>query len=104
MEQAIAELVGTGYTEVQKTDEEIAKEKAAVAETKKATLTASRSGAVNILANQIAAAKGKNAPALQARANAFIDANPTATPAQVKAEFPDLRALAVKAFTKKKKK
>ena len=104
LEQAIAELVGTGYTEVQKTDEEIAKEKAAVAETKKATLTASRSGAVNILANQIAAAKGKNAPALQARANAFIDANPTATPAQVKEQFPELRALAVKAFTKKKKK
>jgi hypothetical protein len=104
LEQAIAELVGTGYTEVQKTDEEIAKEKAAVAETKKATLTASRSGAVNILANQIAAAKGKNAPALQARANAFIDANPKATPAQVKAEFPDLRAVAVKAAAAKKKK
>lgn len=111
LEQAIAELVGTGYTEVQKTEEELAADKVAadkVASDKviadKATLTASRSGAVNILANQIAAAKGKNAPALQARANAFIDANPTATPAQVKEQFPDLRALAVKAFTKKKKK
>ena len=111
LEQAIAELVGTGYTEVQKTDEELAKEKAAADKAAadkviadKATLTASRSGAVNILANQIAAAKGKNAPALQARANTFIAANPKATPAQVKEEFPELRAIAVKAAAAKKKK
>ena len=111
LEQAIAELVGTGYTEVQKTDEEVVADKAAADKAAadkviadKATLTASRSGAVNILANQIAAAKGKNAPALQARANAFIAANPKATPAQVKEEFPDLRAVAVKAAAAKKKK
>jgi len=66
-----------------------------------AKVTASRSGAVNILANQIAKAKS---PALVARANAFIDANPTATPAQVKEEFPKLRAVAVKAAAAKKKK
>jgi hypothetical protein len=108
LEQAIAELVGTGYTEVQKTDEEIAADKAAADKAAadkviadKATLTASRSGAVNILANQIAKAKS---PALVARADKFIAANPTATPAQVKEEFPKLRAVAVKAAAAKKKK
>jgi hypothetical protein len=65
-----------------------------------AATAASRSGAVNTLANQIANAKNK---ALVTRANDFIAANPTATPAQVKAEFPQLRAAAVKATAAKKK-
>jgi hypothetical protein len=58
-----------------------------------------QSAAVATLARQAANAKGSNAARLQDRVETFIAANPTATPAQVKAEFPDLSAAA-----KKKKK
>jgi hypothetical protein len=61
-----------------------------------------KSKAVQMLANQVAAAKGSNAKALQARADKFIAANPTATPKEIKDEFPKLRAAAVKATAKKK--
>jgi len=115
LQDAIAQLGISGNlaidtTELTETPEERAARIAAATAAEKAAadkaaadLAASRSGAVNTLAKQIAAAKGKNAPALQARANAFIAANPTATPAQVKAEFPQLRAAAVKAAAAKKK-
>lgn len=66
------------------------------------TPAVTKSKAVQMLANQVAAAKGSNAKALQARADKFIAANPTATPKQVKDEFPQLRAAAVKATAKKK--
>jgi hypothetical protein len=114
LRDAIAELGISGNlaidtTESTETPEERAARIAAATAAEKAAAdkaaaetAASRSGAVNILAKQIAAAKGSNAPALQSRANAFIAANPTATPAQVKAEFPQLRAAAVKATAKKK--
>jgi hypothetical protein len=58
-----------------------------------------QSAAVATLARQAANAKGSNAARLQDRVETFIASNPTATPAQVKAEFPDLSAAA-----KKKKK
>jgi hypothetical protein len=66
------------------------------------TPAVTKSKAVQMLANQVAAAKGSNAKALQARANEFIAANPTATPKEIKDEFPKLRAAAVKATAKKK--
>ena len=114
LRDAIAELGVSGNlaidtTESTETPEERAARIAAATAAEKAAAdkaaaetAASRSKAVQTLANQVAAAKGSNAPALQARANAFIAANPTATPAQVKAEFPQLRAAAVKATAKKK--
>jgi hypothetical protein len=77
-----------------------AAEKAA-ADKAAAETAASRSGAVNTLAKQVANAKSA---ALVTRANNFIAANPKATPAQVKAEFPQLRAAAVKATAAAKKK
>lgn len=114
LQDAIAGLQVTGNLNIDttpstETEEERAARIAAATAAEKAAadkaaadLAASRSAAVNTLARQVAAAKGSNAPALQARANAFIAANPTATPAQVKAEFPQLRAAAVKAAAKKK--
>ncbi len=102
LQDAIATLQGSGYLNLVSdtntgTDTTAADTAAATAA---ATTAASRSGAVNTLAKQVANAKNK---ALVTRANDFIAANPTATPAQVKAEFPQLRAAAVKAAAAKKK-
>ena len=77
-----------------------AAEKAA-ADKAAAETAASRSGAVNTLAKQVANAKNT---ALTTRVDKFIAANPKATPAQVKEEFPKLRAAAVKATAAAKKK
>ena len=67
-------------------------------ENKTVPVVPTQSAAVATLANQVANAKNQT---LVNRANAFIEANPTATLAQVKKEFPDLTAAAI---AKKKKK
>jgi hypothetical protein len=113
LQDAIAELQVSGNlkidtTESTETPEErtarlaaaTAAEKAA-ADKAAAETAASRSAAVNTLAKQVANAKSA---ALTTRVDKFIAANPKATPAQVKEEFPKLRAAAVKATAAAKKK
>ena len=104
LQDAIATLQGSGYLNLvsdTNTGTDTTAADTTAADTAAATTAASRSGAVNTLAKQVANAKNK---ALVTRANDFIAANPTATPAQVKAEFPQLRAAAVKATAAAKKK
>jgi hypothetical protein len=103
LQDAIASVTGSGALEytppvVDTTTGGAADTGGAAAE----TATVAKSKAVQMLANQVAAAKGSNAKALQTRANEFIAANPTATPKEIKDEFPKLRAAAVKATAKKK--
>lgn len=107
LQDAIAAVTGSGALEYTPTETSTSGSTTGGTTTGGTTTTGTtaptQSNAVAILARQVAAAKGSNAPALQARAEKFIAANPTATPAQVKAEFPQLRAAAVKAAAAKKK-
>jgi hypothetical protein len=99
----LASLLGTGYLNPASTDPAVQNilQTAVPGYVPPAVVEAPKpSAAVATLATQVANAKGSNAKALQARADKFITANPTATLAQVKAEFPDLTAAAAK---KKKK-
>lgn len=93
IQDALAALLGTGYI----TPESI--NPVTVPTTAPVVQQPAQSAAVATLARQAANAKGSNAARLQNRVETFIAANPTATPAQVKEEFPDLSAAA-----KKKKK
>jgi hypothetical protein len=99
LERALAAIYGTGYTAppvVPVTGTETDTVTDTVTETV-APAAPVQSAPVARLATQVANAKNQ---ALVNRANKFIAANPTATLAQVKEEFPDLTAAAAK---KKKK-
>jgi hypothetical protein len=103
LQDALASLLGTGYLNQTSTDPAVQNILQTVVPgyVPPAVVEAPKpSAAVATLATQVANAKGSNAKALQTRANAWIAANPTATPAQVKEEFPNLTAAAAK---KKKK-
>lgn len=99
IQDALAALLGTGYIPPQTTTDSGT---AAPVEAAPVVQQPVQSAAVATLARQAANAKGSNAARLQNRVETFIAANPTATPAQVKEEFPDLRAAAVKKKKKKK--
>lgn len=99
IQDALAALIGTGYIPPQTTTDGGT---AAPVEAAPVVQQPVQSAAVATLARQAANAKGSNAARLQNRVETFIAANPTATPAQVKEEFPDLRAAAVKKKKKKK--
>jgi hypothetical protein len=93
IQDALAALIGTGYIPPQTTTGgEAAPVVAPVAAPAPAPAPV-QSAAVAKLATQVANATNKT---LVNRANAFIEANPTATPAQVAKEFPSLAAAAKK--------
>jgi hypothetical protein len=96
IQDALAALLGTGYITPESINPVTVPTTAPVVQQ---PAQPAQSAAVATLARQAANAKGSNAARLQNRVETFIAANPTATPAQVKKEFPDLSAAA-----KKKKK
>jgi hypothetical protein len=97
IQTALAGILGTGYLSPTSKDPAVQTELEALVPGYKRIEPPKQSAPVAKLASQVANATNK---ALVNRANKFIAANPTATLAQVKEEFPQLTAAAAK---KKKK-
>jgi hypothetical protein len=93
IQDALAALLGTGYIPPQTTTDGGTAAPVEVAPVVQQPVQPAQSAAVAKLATQVANATNKT---LVNRANAFIEANPTATPAQVAKEFPSLAAAAKK--------
>jgi len=93
LQNALAKILGTGYLSPTSKDPAVQTELEALVPGYKRIEPPAQSAPVARLAQQVANAKNQT---LVNRANAFIEANPTATPAQVAKAFPSLTAAAKK--------